>query len=217
MDYAPRPSVLSTLSSVDFVAVIGPTAAGKTTIINRATAMNDTVHLVVVTTSRDPRPGEQNGVDYHFARHDAMVKDIADRRFVQVAPSILGPLYATKPEAYATEGYAVMPVIVQGLAAFAALPFKRMRRIVILPPSWEVWNERINSHSFTPEQLQRRLVEAKVSLEYAAVSCDTAYIMNDNLSQATEEFLSIITEHKPGLTRVEGQMIAKKLLIKLEH
>lgn len=215
MDYTPRPSVLSTLSSVDFVAVIGPTAAGKTTIINRATSMNNTIHLVVVTTSRDPRPGEQDGVDYYFADQDEMVKDMTNRTFVQVAPRILGPLYATKPEAYATEGYAVMPVIVQGLAAFTGLPFKRMRKVFILPPSWEVWNERINSHHFTPEQLQRRLAEAKVSLEYAAASRDTAYIMNDNLAQATEEFLGIITGRQPRLTRAQGQVIAKNLLIKL--
>ena len=121
IDYTPRPEVLRRLSSVHFVAVIGPTAVGKTTLMDRVIAADPSVHMVLTTTSRPPRPGEQNGIDYHFRTKTAMQQQIAAGEFVQVAPSVLGDLYATLPEEYATTGIAVMAVIADALPSVALL------------------------------------------------------------------------------------------------
>jgi guanylate kinase len=210
--YKPNRAALAHLSSVDFVAIVGPTAAGKTTLIRTAMAANSQVQQVLVTTSRDPRPGEQDGVDYSFRSQVEMHDRMKRGEFVQVAPSILGALYATLPEAYAKDGFSVMAVIVQAIPDFLALPFKRMRQIYILPPSWDVWKRRIDSHNFTPKQLEKRLAEAKISLTYAAVSEDVLYVKNDDLALASAEFSRIIMGQKPAVSRLEGQMFAQNLL-----
>lgn len=64
--YRPSPETLERVKGVDFIAVIGPTAVGKSTLIEAAIAEDPSLHLVVTTTSREPRPGEQDGVHMHF-------------------------------------------------------------------------------------------------------------------------------------------------------
>ena len=123
-DYQASPEVLRRLPRVDFVAVIGPTAAGKTALIDAVGRRNTAVHTIMVTTSRPPRSGEQNEIDFHFRALEEMQERAARGEYVQVAPRVLGPMYATAPEDYVTEGLSIMPVIADAMPSFLALPFK---------------------------------------------------------------------------------------------
>lgn len=188
-EYKPSEAVLSHLPKVIFVAVIGPTAVGKTTLMNAAAARCPALHPVVSSTSRARREGEEDGVDMHFCTADDMARRIAAQDYVQVVPSSKnGALYATGPEDYATEGVAMMPVMADAMPAFKALPFKAVRSIYILPPSWDVWQQRIAKHGFAPDELERRLLEAGRSLRYALEDPDTIFVVNDDLAQATLDF-----------------------------
>ncbi len=188
-NYQPNEAVLSHLPQVTFVAVIGPTAVGKTTLMNAAIARCPALHPVVSATSREPRPGEEDGVDMHFCTVEDMQQRIGAGEYVQVVPaSKNGALYATAPEDYATEGVAVMPVMADVMPVFKALPFKIVRSVYILPPSWEAWQQRITSHEFTPEELERRMLEAGRSLRYALEDPDMLFVVNDDLAQATLDF-----------------------------
>lgn len=213
--YRPNPNVLAQLKAVDFVAVIGPTAAGKTTLINAVMAGDRRVHQVTVTTSRAPRPGEQNDKDYHFRDETVMREQMVQGEFVQVAPSMLGALYATLPQDYATDGMAIMAVIVGAMPDFLRLPFKRLRQIFVLPPDWETWQKRIQAHGFTDEQLVMRLAEARMSLAYAVSCPDVLFVRNADLAAAVQECKRILTGQEPVLQLEEGQKAAKELLVKL--
>ena len=122
--YTPAPHVLDRLRQVDFVAVIGPTSVGKTTIINAAMAREPLLSLVLNNTTRPPRPGEREGVDYLFRTREAMEARIAKGEYVQVAPSVLGELYATAPEGYRTDGVALMAVLAEAMPHFGPCPLK---------------------------------------------------------------------------------------------
>ncbi|MEK7152481.1 MAG: hypothetical protein AAB834_00910, partial [Patescibacteria group bacterium] len=94
-DYEPNEAVLTKLPQVTLVAVIGPAAVGKTTLMNAAAARCPALHPVLTTTSRGLRNGEKNDIDAHFRSRKEMKQRIAEHAYVQVSPDVLGDLYAT--------------------------------------------------------------------------------------------------------------------------
>jgi guanylate kinase len=116
---------------------------------------------------------------------------IAKGEYVQVAPSILGELYATAPEGYATEGVSVMAVLAEAMPLFRALPFKSIGSIFVVPPDWETWQHRLEHHGFTPEQRKKRLSEARRSLQFALEDGATQLILNKDVAQATDDFVTL--------------------------
>jgi guanylate kinase len=188
MEYKPNESVLGHLPNITFVAVVGPTAVGKTTLMNAAAARCPALHQVISTMSREPRPGEENDVDVHFRTREEMETKIAAQEYVTAIVNTNGEIYATAPEDYATEGIAMLPVLASAMPMFKALPFKTMRTIFILPPSWESWKQRIETHNFTPEEYEKRMQEAGESLRYAIDNENLVFVVNDDLVQSTLDF-----------------------------
>lgn len=192
MAYKPSSSALAHLAGVDLVAVVGPTAGGKTTIINNALSRDRTAHQVLTTISRVPRPGERDGVDFHAASREAMETRIAKGEYVQVVRTVFSDIYATAPEDYTTEGIALLPVMAEAIAVFRALPFKRFRTCYILPADYDAWYARIAERQFTPEQLAKRLAEARVSFLFAAQDPEVVIIENDTVEAAVAAFLAFL-------------------------
>jgi guanylate kinase len=187
--YQPAPRVLEYLHRVCFVAVVGVTGAGKSTLMKAALAREPKLHMVCNNTSRAPRPTDREDGEYRFVTREEMERRIAAREFVQVAPRVLPELYATAPEDYATTGIAMLPVLGVAVPDFRALPFKEVRSVYVVPPNYEAWQERVGRHGFTPEQLRRRLREAESSLVFALEDELTKMVINEGLDTATEDFI----------------------------
>jgi guanylate kinase len=111
--------------------------------------------------------------------------------YATVVLGVSGDLYTTAPEDYPEGKTALMATLASAMPTFRALPFKSFRTIFILPPSFEVWLERLEEHAFTPEQLERRLAEAKMSLEFALHQKDVRFVVNDALPQAVEDLRAL--------------------------
>jgi guanylate kinase len=214
--YQPSGDVLNRLKQVDFVAVVGPTAAGKTTLIHSAKARDSRIHEVMNNTSRSPRRGEQDGIDFTFKSRSEMMAAMQAHEYVQVLLHPSGDIYATAGSAYSTEGISVLPVLSGVMPTFHALPFKRMRIIYILPPNWDTWMARMASHGFTPEQHARRLVEARESLTFAINDPQVYFIVNEDLEEAITAFMSFLIDNSSD---AEGQgnarILASELLMQL--
>jgi guanylate kinase len=221
LDYRPAPQVLDHLKGVSLVAVVGPTAVGKSTLIMAAMAREPRLRLVLSHFSRAPRAGERQGVDGYFDNRAVMERRVAEGGYVQVAPSVFGDLYATAPEDYDQRGVMIMPIIAQAMPSFRALPFKVVRSIFVVPPDYASWETRLKQHGFTPERLPSRLAEAERSLIYGLEDEPTQLIINDSLDVATEDLLTLALD-KPRPPRLQadqsrGREIVASLLEHVRH
>lgn len=215
--YQPAPEVLERLKQVDFVAVIAPTATGKSVTIKEAVKWYHNIHIVPDITSRAPRPGEQEAGDYLFRSREEMEARIARGEYVQVAPNLFGYLYATEPEGYSTEGVAVLPILAEAVHVFRGLPFKSIKTIFMTPPSWDIWQQRLKTHSFTLDQLKGRIHEAVDSLRFGLNDTETLYIVNDSMQLAAEDFATLaLGEPMPERLKADQER-AKEIIRSLLH
>ena len=215
-DYHPAPHVLDHVRQTDFVAVIGPTAAGKTTLIKAAVARQPALHMLVSYTSRPPRAGEQDGVDFHFRSKQELAERAKKQEYATLVAGATGDLYATAPENYPAGRTSVMAVLAHGVPLFRSLPYNGFRTIYILPPDYATWQKRLQRHGFDAEQLARRLQEARQSLAFALKDEAAQFIVNDDLAAAVEDFTSLALGRRPDARRQaqhsRGRELAGELL-----
>lgn len=190
--YRPASDVLDYLQKVNFVAVVGPTAVGKNSVVAQSASMSPDIKWTPFTTSRLPRAGENQGVEYQFRTRKEMEERIQRQEYVNVAPNLLGDLYASAPEDYKQQGINTAAVLADVIPTFRALPFNSLKVVFILPPSWEIWQERLKTRDFSLEQARKRLIEARSSLHFALNDKNTLFIINDDLSNAGQEFNNLV-------------------------
>ena len=175
----------------------GPSGVGKSTILKGLMEKRGNLYFSVSATTRDPRPGEENGVHYHFLSEDTFRYWIAQEEFLEYAQYV-GNFYGT-PKRYVDtameEGKdVILDIEVQGAAQVSA---KRpdVVRIFIAPPSWSELEIRLTQRGTdTPEKVQQRLQRAKEEVESAHVY--DYVVINDSLEQAVLELDAIMTaEH----------------------
>jgi guanylate kinase len=214
-DYRPNEAVLEKLRGIDFVAIIGPTAVGKTTLINALIGRHPSIQLIVTDVSRPPRPGERDGIDYHFRSRTEMLERIKRREYVNLAPSLAGDLYASHPDSYPEKGVGIMAVWADAVPYFRTLPFASFTQVYVLPPRWETLLVRIAERRFTPDQLKGRLLEIIESLQFATSEQNLAFVVNDDLEQAADDLWRIVSGQATKVTQNKGRTIAKELLKQL--
>jgi len=194
--YQPSPGVLQQIKNVWLLVVVGPSGAGKSTIIS-----NLQMPFVPSDTTRAIRPGETDGVDMNFITDlDKAVADLKAGAFVQVAVGPTGDLYATHASSYPASGWAVMPVVADVVPIFRRLGFKQVSSVFIAPPSYAEWRRRMGSHITDQEALQKRLIEARRSFEFALKDTQTHLVLNDNIDLAIAQIKNYLAAN-PDSTR----------------
>lgn len=219
--YKPAPHTLRHLAEVDFVGLVGPTAAGKTTLIKAAAAKEPELHMLVAGVSRSPRPGEQDGVDYHFGDKKEMEQRVRRGEYITAVHGATGDLYTTAPEDYPPGKITLMALLAHAVPLFRSLPYRSFRTVFVTPPSAEAWRERWGRHSFSPDELARRLREAEVSLTFAISDATTYFIVNEDLATATEDLITLalngLLPPRLRAAQAQGREIAGQLLAELRR
>jgi guanylate kinase len=152
--------------------------------------------LAVSATTRDPRPGEVNGVAYHFLSEEDFERRVAAGEFVEHAV-YAGNRYGTlRTELDRPARGIVLEIDVQGARQVRdALPDAAL--IFIEPPSFEDLVERLTERgSDSPEQIERRLAAAREEL--AARDEFDHHIVNDDLNRAVEELAKLAATMCPS-------------------
>ncbi|MBI5906702.1 hypothetical protein HY857_01470 [Candidatus Saccharibacteria bacterium] len=209
--YRAAPDVLDRIAKVNLVMIIGPSGVGKTTLIQ-----GSGLPFVPSDTTREPRPGEQEGVDFYFRKdYGQLVKDIKTGRFVQIVVGVAGDLYSTKDTSYPASGVAVMPVLAEVVPIFRSLGFASTTSAFITPPSYEEWMSRMKSHNLDPSQLDKRLKEARRSLEFVVADNQVHFILNDDLDAAVTQLDQLLLGKVDRDRESSARQIAMSLLDKL--
>jgi guanylate kinase len=171
------------------LVITGPSGVGKGTLIKGLLERVPGLQLAVSATTRKPREGEVNGVDYHFLSQDDFDRRVAAGEFVEHA-EYAGNRYGTlKSELERPARGIVLEIDVQGARQVReALPEAKL--IFIEPPSFEDLERRLAARaSDRPEQIERRLAAARDELE-AAGEFDHR-IVNDDLQRALHELSNL--------------------------
>ena len=167
------------------LVITGPSGVGKGTLIKGLLERVPGLELAVSATTRKPREGEVNGVDYHFLSEADFDRRVAVGEFVEHA-EYAGNRYGTlKSELSRPARGIVLEIDVQGARQVReALPDAVL--IFIEPPSFEALEGRLAGRaSDQPEQIERRLAAAREEL--AAAGEFDHRIVNDDLEHALQE------------------------------
>ena len=173
--------------------ITGPSGVGKGTLIRGLLERVPELGLSVSATTRPPRPGETQGVDYHFLSGDEFDRRVADGEFVEHA-TYSGRRYGTlrsELEGRLQRGEpVVLEIEVQG-ARQVRQTMPEALQVFIAPPNPEALRARlVGRGTDDPEQVRRRMQtadeELKAQREFAHV------VVNDRLEEATEELANIV-------------------------
>lgn len=175
----------------------GPSGVGKGTVHGKVRQVLEDVHYSVSVTTRQPRPGEQEGVDYFFRTVPQFQEMIAGGELLEYA-NVFGNYYGT-PREYVTklldEGHDVLLEIdVQGaLQVKKSLPEAVL--IFIAPPDMQELERRLRGRGTdTPEVIGRRLQDAVG--EMAVRNRYDYVVVNNTVADTVAEYLQIIEKEK---------------------
>jgi guanylate kinase len=182
------------------VILAGPAGVGKGTIVRRILQLEDDFMLSVSATTREPRPGEKDGVDYHFVTMDKFEKMIADNELLEHA-LVHGSNYYGTPlseltRAQAQHRHLLLEIDLQG-ARQVKQRIPEALSIFIQPPSWEELEARLRGRGTeTEEQIRTRLHTARTELESAGEF--DHQVINQDLDLAVGEVVNLVRNFERG-------------------
>lgn len=173
----------------------GPTAVGKGTVAAAVRERHPDVWISVSATTRSPRPGEEDGVHYHFVTPERFDELVAAGEMLEWAV-----VHGT--HRYGTPRGPVAKALSEGRAALLEIDLQGARQVresmpealfvFLKPPSWEeLVNRLIGRGTESEEERERRLVTAKQEL--AAESEFDVTIVNREVHAAAEELVTLMT------------------------
>lgn len=185
--------------------ISGPSGVGKSTVLNALLEKRPNLYFSVSATTRPPRPGEVDGVHYHFLKVDTFRQRIAADEFLEYAEYV-GNFYGT-PKKYVDEAMnrgrdVILDIEIQGALQVCGKRPDTVR-IFIAPPSWTELERRLTERGTdTPEKVQKRLLRAKV--EFQTAHTYDYFVINDTVETAVAELEAIMTaEHCKPRERME--------------
>lgn len=177
----------------------GPSGAGKSTLLKKLMKEYDSVFGFSVShTTRKPRPGEENGKDYHYVTREVMQASIDNGEFIENA-EFSGNMYGTSKAAVqdvqAKNLICILDIDMQGVRNIKRTDLNPIY-ISIQPPSLDVLEKRLRDRKTESEEsLQKRLHAARVDMEYSKEpGIFDVVIINENLDDAYRNLKEALLE-----------------------
>jgi guanylate kinase len=188
------------------VVLSGPSAVGKSTVVRCLRDKVPDLHFSVSVTTRAPRPGEVDGVDYSFVTAERFQQLIDEGALLEWAEIHRGLHRSGTPaEPVRAAARAGSPVLIEvdlagARAVKAAMP--DAMTVFLAPPSWDALESRlVGRGTETPEVRARRLATARDEL--AAQDGFDAVVVNGQLEFACSELVSLLMGNTPDAARTD--------------
>jgi guanylate kinase len=174
--------------------VSAPSGAGKTSLLTEVCKTLPQIKVAVSHTTRAMRPGEVNGVHYHFVDQDKFNTMIEQGEFIEYA-GVFGNFYGTSKQSVdklLEEGDSVVLEIDWQGARQVRQIYPQAISIFILPPSVSILEDRLRSRGQDSEEvIARRMSEAKSEMSHYP---EYGYlVINDEMAAATHQLINIFT------------------------
>lgn len=187
------------VATAPVVVLSGPSAVGKSTVVRCLRERVPGLHFSVSATTRSPRPGEVDGVDYSFVTADQF-QQLIDRGALLEWAEIHRGLHrsGTPAEPVREAAQAGNPVLIEvdlagARAVKAAMP--EAITVFLAPPSWDALESRLAGRGTeTPEVMARRLDTARAEL--AAQDGFDRVVVNSQLESACSELVSLLVARR---------------------
>ena len=177
--------------------ISAPSGSGKTTLCAKLVESVDSLYRSISMTTRAPRPGEQDGMDYIFIEKPEFIKGQKRNEFLEWA-KVFNEYYGT-PKKHIMHMLKRGSDVLLSIDVQGAMKIKRLKLdavyIFILPPSIEMLRERlINRSTDSKKAIQQRLAVAKKE-----ISCSDKYdyiIINNRLESALDSLRAIVVAER---------------------
>lgn len=203
--------------------VCGPSGVGKSTLIRRLLAdFPDRFGFSVSHTTREPRPGERDGVDYHFVSRELMQREIQAGNFIEHA-EVHGNLYGTSVAAVESVMgggmVCLLDIDIQGAESIRRSGLHTSTSYCFfLPPDMAVLEQRLRGRrAETEEKVQKRLADARQEMAIYEASPESwdLTVRNEDLDRAYLQFRRYVERQLSGSARSveELRSVARSVLI----
>lgn len=187
------------------IVVSAPAGCGKDTILEQALKANGNLFYSVSATSRAMRPGETDGVSYHFRTREQFEQMIKDGELLEYTEYV-GNYYGTPKKAVTDMLDAgkdvILKIEIEGAANVKKM-FPDCTMVFILPPSFAELDRRLHKRGTeTDDVIKQRLETARKELEFA--DNYDYLITNAALEDAVDDFLAVVRAEKCRKERREG-------------
>ena len=188
----------------------GPSGCGKSTLLKEVYKDISDYYFSISTTTRAPRIGEVNGVDYFFVTKEEFERDIRNNDFLEYA-KVHDNYYGTslKPIKKALEEgkLVIFDIDVQGHEIVRTKLNSIVTSVFITTPSLNILEQRLNTRNTdSAEIIEKRIKNAKGEVEFFQ---DYDYlIINDNLETAAKELVCIA-----NITRIKTKLFNKEKIV----
>lgn len=184
------------------VVVTAPSGSGKTSIARRVLAAFPNMRFSVSATTRPPRPGERDGVEYWFKDAAGFERLVAEDAFIEHEQVYPGRWYGTlhsEVDRSSTAAPVLLDVDVKGAEnvkrAFGADAFA----VFVRPPSYEILEARLRARGTeSAADLETRLERVRLELTYE--NRFDAVVVNDDLDRAADETIGLVRSFLSGST-----------------
>ncbi|RMF14845.1 MAG: guanylate kinase [Gammaproteobacteria bacterium] len=184
--------------------VSAPSGAGKTSLVAALLERDRSICVSVSHTTRPMRPGEQDGVNYHFVSREQFLEMAGQGAFLEHA-EVFGNFYGTS-EAWVNEALAQGRDVILEIDWQGAQQVRRLRpdalSIFILPPSVEELERRLRGRAQdSDEVIRRRLSEARAEMSHYPEF--DFVVVNDQFEDALADLMAIFRGQRLTLARQE--------------
>ncbi len=185
--------------------ISAPSGSGKSTLIDLLLSQTENIEYSISYTTREPRAGEKDGVDYFFVSEEKFKKMIENNEFIEYAKVFDKFYYGTsKKQVYSIleQGKdVIMDIDVQGAYQIMQKGELRFTSIFIIPPSLEELRKRlINRGRDSFSEIEKRLNTAKNEIKY--LMHFDYIVINDILENALSSLKAIIISERHKIKRI---------------